>query len=100
MISSTDIAAYQRSKCSLDIFFMLGILLRNSSTLKEGLEPFQPSNSRLMLAQSLAPFPCLFSVCWYYCFLIAKRPIVAGELRGIWVLPSPYILKSIIHDEF
>ena len=23
-----------------------------------------------------------------------------GELRGIWVLPSPWILKPIIHDEF
>ena len=61
MISSKDISASQRLKCSLDIFFMLGILLRNSSTLKKVLEPFSPSNSYLMLAQSLAPFPCLFS---------------------------------------
>ena len=61
MISSKDISASQRLKCSLDIFFMLGILLRNSSTLKKVLEPFSPSSSCLMLAQSLAPFPCLFS---------------------------------------
>ena len=51
MISSRGILASQRLKCSLDIFFMLGILLRNSSTLKKVLEPFQPSNSCLMLAQ-------------------------------------------------
>ena len=61
MVSSKEISASQRLKCSLDIFFMLGILLRNSSTLKKVLEPFQPSSSCLMLAQSLAPFPCLFS---------------------------------------
>ena len=30
MISSEGIFASQRLKCSLDIFFMLGILLRNS----------------------------------------------------------------------
>ena len=30
MISSKDISASQRLKCSLDIFFLLGILLRNS----------------------------------------------------------------------
>ena len=61
MVSSKEISASQRLKCSLDIFFMLGILLRNSSTLKKVLEPFQPPISCLMLAQSLAPFPCLFS---------------------------------------
>ena len=61
MISSKDISASQRLKCSLDIFFMLGILLSNSSTLKKVLEPFSPSSSCLMLAQNLAPFPCLFS---------------------------------------
>ena len=61
MISSKAISASQRLMCSLDIFFMLVILLRNSSTLKNVLEPFSPSCSCLMLAQSLAPFPCLFS---------------------------------------
>ena len=61
MISSKDISASRRLKCSLDIFFMLGILLRNSSTLKKVLEPFLPYNSCLMSALSLAPFPCLFS---------------------------------------
>ena len=61
MISSKDISASQRLKCSLDIFFMLGILLRNSSTLKKVLEPFSPSSSCLMLTQSLAPFACLIS---------------------------------------
>ena len=30
MISSKDISASQRLRCSLDIFFTLGILLRNS----------------------------------------------------------------------
>ena len=58
MISSKGISASQRLECSLDIFFMLGILLRNSSTLKKVLEPFLPSSCCLMLAQSLAPFPC------------------------------------------
>ena len=29
-----------------------------------------------------------------------KGPIVAGKLRAVWVLPSPQILKAIIHDEF
>ena len=33
-------------------------------------------------------------------WILGKGPIVAGELRRIWVLPSPQILKSIIHDEF
>ena len=33
IISSKDISASQRLKCSLDIFFMLGILLRNSVCL-------------------------------------------------------------------
>ena len=59
MIPSKDISARQRLKCSLDIFFMLGILPGNSSTLKKVLEPFLPSS--LILAQSLAPFPCLIS---------------------------------------
>ena len=58
MISSKYISASQRLKCSLDIFFMFGIL---SSTLKKVLEPLLPFNSCLTLAQSLAPFPCLFS---------------------------------------
>ena len=61
MISSKCISASQRLKCSLDIFFMFGILSGNSSTLKKVLEPFLPFNSCLILAQSLAPFPCLFS---------------------------------------
>ena len=30
MISSKDISASQRLKCPLDIFYLLGILLRNS----------------------------------------------------------------------
>ena len=61
MISSEDISASQRLECSLDIFFMLGILPGNSSTLKKVLEPFLPFNSCLIFAQNLAPFPCLFS---------------------------------------
>ena len=61
MISSKDISSSQRLKCSLDNFFMLGILQGNSSTLKRVWEPFLPFNSCLILAQSLAPFPCLFS---------------------------------------
>ena len=61
MISSRGILASQRLKCSLDIFFMLGILPRNSSTLKNVLEPLSPSSSGLIVAQSLAAFPCLFS---------------------------------------
>ena len=59
MISSEDISASQRLECSLDIFFMLGILPGNSSTLKKVLKPFLPSS--LILAQSLAPFPFLIS---------------------------------------
>ena len=61
MISSKDISASQRLKCLLDIFFVFGILLRNSSSFKKVLEPFSPSSSFLNLAQSLAPFTCLFS---------------------------------------
>ena len=61
MISSKDISASQRLKCSLDLFLMLKIWLRNSGTLKKVLEPLSPFNSCLMLAQSLAPFPCWFS---------------------------------------
>ena len=63
MISSKDISASQRLKCSLGIFFMLGILLRDSSTLKKVLEPFSffPSSFWLMLARTIAPFACLFS---------------------------------------
>ena len=61
MISSKDIYASQRLKCSLDILFMLEILLRSSIALKKVLEPFPPSSSCLIVAQSLAPFPCLFS---------------------------------------
>ena len=34
MISSKDISASQRLKSSLDIFFLLGILLRNSAALE------------------------------------------------------------------
>ena len=30
MIPSTDISTPQRSKCSLDIFFLFGLLLRNA----------------------------------------------------------------------
>ena len=58
-ISSKDISASLKLKFSLDIFFMLEILLRNSSTLKKVLKFFLPSSSCLMLAQSLAPFSCL-----------------------------------------
>ena len=61
MISSKGISTAQRLNCSLYIFFMLGILLRNSSTLMTVLEPFSLSCSCLMLPQSLAPFVCLFS---------------------------------------
>ena len=32
--------------------------------------------------------------------IFGKGPIVADELGGIWVLPSPQILKPIIRDEF
>ena len=60
MISSKDIFASRRWKCLLDIFFMLGILLRNWRTMKKILELFLPSNSCLISAQGLAPFPCLF----------------------------------------
>ena len=60
MISSKDISVSQRLRGPLDIFFILGILLRNTSTLKKVLEPFSLFSSCLMLAQSLAPFPCLF----------------------------------------
>ena len=58
---SKDISASQRLKGSLDIFFMLRIFLRNSSTLKNVLDPFLPSSSCLMLAQNLARFAFLFS---------------------------------------
>ena len=61
MISSRIFLHHKDLKCSLDIFFMLRILPWNSSTLKNVLEPFLPFNSCLILAQSLAPFPCLFS---------------------------------------
>ena len=61
MISSKGISTAQRLNCSLYIFFMLGILLRNSSTLMTVLEPFSLSCSCLTLPQSLAPFVCLFS---------------------------------------
>ena len=30
----------------------------------------------------------------------SRRSIVASELRGIWILPSPWIIESIIHGEF
>ena len=32
--------------------------------------------------------------------IFGKGPIVADELGGTWVLPSPQILKPIIHGEF
>ena len=32
--------------------------------------------------------------------IFGKRPIVADELGGIWVLHSSEILNPIIHDEF
>ena len=61
MTSSKNISASQRLNFSLDFFFILGILPGNSSTLKKVLESFLPFNSCLILAQSLAHFPCLFS---------------------------------------
>ena len=61
MTSSKNISASQRLNFSLDFFFILGILQGNSSTLKKVLESFLPFNSCLILAQSLAHFPCLFS---------------------------------------
>ena len=61
MISPKDISASQRFKVFTRYFLYLGILPWNSSTLKNVLEPFLPFNSCLILAQSLAPFPCLFS---------------------------------------
>ena len=33
-------------------------------------------------------------------WILGKRSIVAGELGRVWVLPSPKIVKPIIHDEF
>ena len=38
MISSKDISASQRLKSSLDIFFMLGVLSRNSVEVVEAVE--------------------------------------------------------------
>ena len=61
MTSSKNISASQRLNFSLDFFFILGILPGNSSTLKKVLESFLPFNSCLILAQSLAHFPSLFS---------------------------------------
>ena len=61
MSSSKNISASQRLNFSLDFLFILGILPGNSSTLNKVLEPFLPLNSCLILAESLAHFPCLFS---------------------------------------
>ena len=30
----------------------------------------------------------------------ARGFVVVSELRGIWVLPSPYILEPIVHYKF
>ena len=115
MISSEDISAPQRLNCSLDIFFILGILLRKSKIqllkfawcrvfliflqIEECLSSiliyyhyyvtqilfqfaysvfqvlsrkfwtlFLPSSSCVMLAQTLAPFTCLFSN-WFVHFV-------------------------------
>ena len=61
MSSSKSISASQRLNFSLDFLFILGILPGNSSTLNKVLEAFLRLNSCLILAQSLAYFPCLFS---------------------------------------
>ena len=79
MISSKDISVSRRLKCSLDIFFMLRILLRNSSTLKKVLEPLLPSNSCLISTQSSATFPCLFSYWWSSFHMFSRIGLIFGS---------------------
>ena len=65
MISSKDISASQKLKCSLDIFIMLGILLRNSEIQ-------------------------LWKFAWCRVFHIFFADLrISLEYLGIWVLPSP-----------
>ena len=79
MISSKDISASRRLKCSLDIFFMLRILQRNSSTLKKVLEPLLPSNSCLISTQSSATFPCLLSYWWSSFHMFSRIGLIFGS---------------------
>ena len=41
-------------------------------------------------------YQCRSCLSW----ILGKRPIVAGKLGRVWVLPYPKILKPIIHDGF